>query len=704
MKGRWFYAFVTFATAIALTGCNGLEVNLSTGRGDDSSGRTSSIDLGGDDTSYGEDLSDKGVYEGIPDDGTNDFTVTCISGTAGCYTIIDNVLTFTQVSEDSEYSITGSLEGNIVVDTGDDYKFDLEMNGFSLKTATTNPIIVYSGSEVGLKAKKGTKNYIYDNREQIDETDTTLYSGAIHAVVDLEIGGKGELVVASQYNNGIHTKNDLQVKNLSLLVSCKDNALKGNDSVELTDCTVELIASQGDGIKTTNSDISNKGNQRGTITITNSYVDIYSACDGLDAAYDVDILGSSTVLNIYTDKYSAYSEEVTATSNGSYYIRSSSQNYTYSVQYYNSDADVIWENATYSTSVFSGRNTYYYYTVAKHSEYSKMRVFVYASGTAQGQATTYKSVSDYLTPNVSYDTVSVSQRGNSWTYDWTNYATTTNPGGMGGGMNEGNSDKGAYSTKGIKANNQIDITDGTINVKAYDDAVHANSDVALENGATPTGNVTIEGGTLHLYSNDDGIHADGTLTVQAGVIDIQYSYEGLEGTTVVLNGGNVSIKANDDGINATGSNGTTITVQGGTHYIHCNGDGVDSNSGSSYSAIVFKGGNMVIISTSSGNSAIDSDGGYQYTGGYVVAIMPSGGMTSESTHCNNFSSIGKSETKSLTASSYLCVTVSSKQVVEIKMPSAISATIIFLGSNSASLSTSTNSNSALDSNGVCWTA
>ena len=83
-----------------------------------------------------------------------------------------------------------------------------------------------------------------------------MYSGAIHSLVDLEIGGKGQLNIVSKNNNGIHSKDDLQVKNLNLFVSCVDNALKGNDSVTLENATTTLIATAGDGIKTSNSDVS----------------------------------------------------------------------------------------------------------------------------------------------------------------------------------------------------------------------------------------------------------------------------------------------------------------------------------------------------------------------------------------------------------------------------------------------------------------
>ena len=49
-------------------------------------------------------------------------------------------LTFTAVNEDSVYSVSGKLKGNIVIDIGDDYKFDIEASGLSLVSDTASPI------------------------------------------------------------------------------------------------------------------------------------------------------------------------------------------------------------------------------------------------------------------------------------------------------------------------------------------------------------------------------------------------------------------------------------------------------------------------------------------------------------------------------------------------------------------------------------
>ena len=540
----------------------------------------------------------------IPDDlpdSADTLTVTLSEGTSDCWTIDGDTLTFSGLDADTVCSVTGEFNGQIVIDAGDDYKFELELNGVKLYSGEYNPVTVLSGDKVTLTAKKGTQNYIYDTRAAISDDDETSYSAAIYSVCDLDLGGKGELVVVSANNNGIHTKDDLKVKNLTLYVTCEDNALKGNDGVTVTGGTLTLIAKTGDGIKTSNSSLSSKGKQKGTIALTGGTIDIYAACDGMDAAYNVEI-GEDVIVNIYTDRYSPYSEEVETTASES--------------------------STSYSLYAggFGGNGGF-------------------GGGPGGG-----------------------------------------NGGNPGGGMNDGNSEKGDYSTKGIKADNEIIISGGTITVNSYDDAVHANGGETLENNETSTGNITISGGTLTLFSKDDGVHADGTLTVNGGTIDITGSYEGLEGTFIVINGGDISIVSSDDGINATTTSGDGITFNDGNVFIYAGGDGLDSNSKTSYRGIVFAGGNIAVVSTSGGDSSIDTENGYTYTGGAVLAACPANGMTNEVTNCRNFSSVATKTTLNLSKGQTLSATVGGSVTVSFEMPCGLSAFVVYLGSSSAKIS------------------
>ena len=101
------------------------------------------------------------------------------------------------------------------------------------------------------------------------------------------------------------------------------------------------------------------------------------------------------------------------------------------------------------------------------------------------------------------------------------------------------------------------------------------------------------------------------------------------------------------------------------------------------------------------NSAIDTENGYTYTAGSVIAVMPRTGMSSEATHGMNFGNYGKSIQLSLTAGGYLVVG-SGSTTDTVKMPISLSAMVVVLGDNTATVNTETSTSAKLDDNGVSW--
>ncbi len=613
------------------------------------------------------------IPDNLPDE-ANTLKISCSEGTSNCWSIDGHTLTFSGLTADTVCSISGSFNGQIVIDGGDDYKFELEMCGLTLYSSEQNPITILSGDKVTLSAKKETKNYIYDTREAVSDDDDTVYSAAVYATCDLDIEGKGELTVISSNNNGIHTKDDLDVKNLTLSVTCEDNALKGNDSVTITGGVLTLIARIGDGIKTKNTDISSKGNQRGIVTISGGTVNIYAACDGIDAAYDADISGDATV-NIYTDSYSPYSE-ISADGN------TENGNFPSGTDAPEPPSGEIPNMPDNNGSGFDGGNFGGNQGVPNENG-SSTSGSGFGGGNFGGNFGGNQGM-----PNENDSSTSGSGFGGG-NFGGGNFGGGGRPGGGGnpggaGGMDGGNNEKSSYSTKGIKADNEIHISGGTVTINSYDDAIHANGGDALENGETATGNILISGGTLTLFTKDDGIHADGTLTVSGGKIEITGCYEGLEGTYVMVKDGDISIISSDDGINATTTSGTGITFEGGTVYIYAGGDGIDSNSRTSYQGILFAGGNITVVSTSGGDSSIDTEQGYTYTGGTVLALCPSSSMVNEVVNCCNFSSVGTKTTLNLSQGQTVNVKVGGDIVASVTMPCRLSALAVYLGSANAS--------------------
>lgn len=643
-------------------------------------------DQSGDIGGHGTPLDELGAYDGYFEGESTDVTVTCVSGTPECYRLEGNMLTFTEVSENSVYAISGTLKGNIVIDIGDDYEFELELHGFSLVCDAGNPVEILSGDEVAVTAKKDTNNYIYDMRTAVDDEDDTLRSAALYAKVDLQLGGKGALTVVSENNNGVHTKDDLKVKNLTLLVACMDNALKGNDSVKITGGVLTLIARDGDGIKTKNSDLSSKGKQRGDVTLTGGEITIYAASDGIDAAHDVIVDDESVVLTIYTYSYSAYSDIDTSQTPDS-----GSQD---------TPAMPDMPNAPDAPNMPDMPDA------PNMPDTPDMPSMPDAPDMPNPPEM----------PDTGDDATPLSSEREGMGGGW------PGGGGMGGGQPGGqpnggmggpggmpgpggpdyNVDKIDVSAKGLKADNEITINAGTLNIQSYDDCLHANGGEELENGEASTGNIVVNGGTLTLLTKDDGIHADNILTVNGGTIRITDCYEGLEGTQVFVMGGDISVTASDDGINGTATSGTAITISGGTLYICAGGDAVDSNSKSSYEGIVFNGGDCVLITDSVVDSSIDTEAGYTYNGGRVLALMSSQAMTNEPTHCKNFSSVGAKSTQNLSVGTYVTVTIGADTAVVFRSPKALSALVVYLGDSSAKIASAAETELTLNADGIYW--
>lgn len=499
---------------------------------------------------------------------TGDFTVT--SDTSDGVTQSGSVYTITKAGE---YTVAGLLsEGQLIVDAGDEDEVTIVLNGTSITCSSGSPIYVKNASKVEIKSEDNSFNEVIDNRtEATEDSSDDAGNAAIYATCDLKLVGKGALVVTGNYNNGIQSKDDLSIKNVIVKVTAVNNAVKGNDAVDIESGNIIAISAKGDGIKTSNSSLSNKGNQKGIVTITGGNIDIYAACDGIDASYGADISGDGN-LNIYTDTYSEYSEEVT--SSGS------------------------------SSGTSSGRDSS-------------------ANKSASANTVSYVAASDTIA-----NAPGGFGGGNMGGMDGQNggnKAGGDRPG-MPGDFNEsGNSSGQSYSTKGIKAESEINISGFTINISSTDDGIHANSDSGvLETGEDGKGTIVINGGSITISSGDDGMHADKQLDVNDGYINVVTSYEGLEAITINLNGGKIYVYATDDGINACTGDGKTspiVNVTGG--YIDVtttsgDTDGIDSNGNYVQTGgfVLVKGG------SSSGNvsGSIDVDGTVTITGGTCIAL------------------------------------------------------------------------------------
>lgn len=571
------------------------------------------------------------------------------------------------ISLAGEYDLIGEASNaSIKVVLFDTEKATINLRGVNLTSTDDNPIFIESGDSVDICAKADTINYIYDKRSITSDA----IGGGIYSKIDLDIKGKGTLYVTSAYNNGIATTKDLKIKNLTLEVNAVNNALKGNDSVTIESGTIKAISSSGDAIKTEDSDVSSKGNQRGIVKIIDGTIDLYAGCDGIDSSYDVIIEGGT--INIYTEKYSSYTGDVELSNSSTLYIRLSnranqlSSITKYSAQFIFEDGSSTWVNGS---SLNSGMYKYYSFKAPSNAKYVK--VYAYNSSQTQGQNQNYAYATDQLSINSSYDTLYISSVSNTkMNYSWENYNSQSfgggrpggmsGPGGMGGGFNDGNSNKATYSCKGIKADNSITINGGNIIIKSHDDAIHTNSDVVLESGSYGSADLIINGGSLNLYSDDDAIHSDGTVKINGGDIVITNSYEGVEGEYIYFIGGKTQIKSKDDAINSK----TTLYIQGGFIYLDADGDGIDSNG-----SVYMSGGIVLALGPTNGGNGVldigDRNAKFSFSGGLLLAIGCSGMDVKPTGTTGN--TVSASRTTAPSVNSYLTISSNGEVVAVLKV-------------------------------------
>lgn len=151
----------------------------------------------------------------------------------------------------------------------------------------------------------------------------------------------------------------------------------------------------------------------------------------------------------------------------------------------------------------------------------------------------------------------------------------------------------------------------------------------------------------HKYAK--GVKADGNITITGGIINIySKSHEGLESKgTITISSGQVYVQANNDAINAA----SHITVSGGYVCGYSTGnDGLDSN-GNMY----IKGGLVYAICSGSPEVALDAntEGGYKLyvEGGTIIAIGGLEGGSSLSQSCYSANSWSKNTWYALTVGS-----------------------------------------------------
>lgn len=530
------------------------------------------------------------------------------------------------------YVLSGTLsDGQIVVDSDDKDSVRLVLNGAEITCSNSSAIWVKDGETI-ITLADGTENTLTDGAEYTTDSEDDEPKAAVYAKDDLTFNGSGSLTVNGNYKNGIQCKDALKFVSGTYTITAANNGLVGKDSVSVKDGSY-TITSGGDGIKSTNTDETDKGYviiDGGTFTIT-------AEGDGIQA---------ETLLRVNDGDF-------TITTGGG------SEN---AVQKNGMGGGGPIGGGGQMPENGSGRpddgrapgNQ-----EAESSDGKAANADVTDSDTntppekkdpPQGNGGQPGELPQNNTDNSNSD--SDGSVDGSDTPDSDTSGNQMQPGGTPPDMNQQSSEEeDTTSTKGLKSYVELVATGGTFNIDSCDDTLHSNSSVKVTDG------------TYTINTGADGIHADKTLNISGGTIDIQQCSEGIEGFDIVIDDGDIRVTASDDAINAAGESstdnsdttaesetnkeqtdnsvsdsgngqqtgqmggqmeaedqGATLTINGGSLYANANGDGLDANGD-----ILITGGNLTLHGPADGgNGTLDYASECKITGGTFAAVGSNG--------------------------------------------------------------------------------
>lgn len=192
------------------------------------------------------------------------------------------------ITKAGTYIVTGSLEdGQIVVDTEDKETVWLVLCDADISNSTNSPIYIVNSKKTILSAASGTENTLSDAEEYTyavadgEEPDSCIFSKD-----DLVISGDGKLTVNGNFNNGIVSKDTLEINDIRLGIVSKNNGIKGKDYVVIKSGEIS-VTSGGDGIKSNNADDAGMG----YVLIENGSIDVKAGEDGIQAETCLKITG-----------------------------------------------------------------------------------------------------------------------------------------------------------------------------------------------------------------------------------------------------------------------------------------------------------------------------------------------------------------------------------------------------------------------------
>lgn len=195
------------------------------------------------------------------------------------------------ITSAGSYIISGTLtDGSIKVNCSEKGTVRLILNGASISSSSTAPVVVEEAKKVLVTLADGTTNTITDKtRQSVDDED---FPSAVYSKADLVFNGSGTLNVNAGYRNGIKSTDDLKVVSGTFNITSNEDGIIGKDLLGIKDGKF-TIKSGSDGMKSTYDTDTSKGN----IVITGGEFDITASNDGIHCNEDILISGGNLTIS-----------------------------------------------------------------------------------------------------------------------------------------------------------------------------------------------------------------------------------------------------------------------------------------------------------------------------------------------------------------------------------------------------------------------
>ena len=194
------------------------------------------------------------------------------------------------ISKGGAYHLSGVLDnGKIYVDSSDeDKKVKLYLDGVSVYCGDDAPLFVEnSPKETVIILTENSVNTLTDSADrQVPEDGSDYATATVYSKDDLQIEGAGTLNIQADFNKGIFSKNDVDIRGGNINITSADDGIRGKESVDISDGNITIV-SGGDGIRTSETTETDKGD----IEISGGTVNITSELDGIQAVRNLTVNG-----------------------------------------------------------------------------------------------------------------------------------------------------------------------------------------------------------------------------------------------------------------------------------------------------------------------------------------------------------------------------------------------------------------------------